>query len=168
MFGFLKRVAHDGSALPASHPLPSGDAALLDAYSNAVTAAVAKLAPAVVQLSVSGGGENARQGTGSGVILSPDGLLLTNSHVAGSAARITVATSDGRRLSARVLGDDPDTDLCLLRAETREALPHARLGDSSRLKAGQLAIAIGNPLGFSATVTAGVVSAVGRSLRART
>jgi len=170
MFGYIKRVAHDGS-LPASAAAPPpDDAALLDSYSNAVTAVVAKLSPAVVQLAVSGpgNGENARQGTGSGVILSPDGLILTNSHVAGGAARITVATSDGRRLTARVIGDDPDTDLCLIRAETREPLPYATLGDSARLKPGQLAIAIGNPLGFSATVTAGVVSAVGRSLRART
>jgi S1-C subfamily serine protease len=168
MFGFIRRVAHDGSALPASPAPPPDDAALLDAYSDTVTAVVAKLAPAVVQLAVAGNGENARTGTGSGVILSPDGLVLTNSHVAGGAARITVAAGDGRRLSARVIGDDPDTDLCLIRAETSEALPHARLGDSARLKPGQLAIAIGNPLGFSATVTAGVVSAVGRSLRART
>jgi S1-C subfamily serine protease len=168
MFGFIRRVAHDGSALPASPAPPPDDAALLDAYSDTVTAVVAKLAPAVVQLAVAGNGENAHTGTGSGVILSPDGLVLTNSHVAGGAARITVAAGDGRRLSARVIGDDPDTDLCLIRAETSEALPHARLGDSARLKPGQLAIAIGNPLGFSATVTAGVVSAVGRSLRART
>jgi S1-C subfamily serine protease len=169
MFGFIRRVAHDGSALPASPAPPPDDDALLDAYSDTVTAVVAKLAPAVVQLAVrGGGGENAHRGTGSGVILSPDGLVLTNSHVAGGGARIEIATADGRRLGARVLGDDPDTDLCLLRAETQEALPHARLGDSARLKPGQIAIAIGNPLGFSATVTAGVVSAVGRSLRART
>jgi S1-C subfamily serine protease len=166
MFGYIQRVAHDGS-LPASAAAPPpDDAALLDAYSNSVTAVVAKLSPAVVQLAVSD--PKGRRGTGSGVILSPDGLILTNSHVAGVAGEITVATSDGRRLSARVLGDDPDTDLCLLRAETREALPHATLGDSAAVKPGQLAIAIGNPLGFSATVTAGVVSAVGRSLRART
>ncbi len=167
MFGFIRRIAYDGSA-PAPLPSPPpGDAAALDAYSNTVTAVVAKLAPAVVQLAVSGAG-SARRGTGSGVILSPDGLILTNSHVAGRAGRITAATSDARRLPARVLGDDPDTDLCLLRAETSEVLPHATLGDSARLKPGQVAIAIGNPLGFSATVTAGVVSAVGRSLRART
>ena len=165
MFGFIRRVAHDGSALPASPAPPPDDAALLDAYSDTVTAVVAKLAPAVVQLAVAGNGENARTGTGSGVILSPDGLVLTNSHVAGGAARITVAAGDGRRLSARVIGDDPDTDLCLIRAETSEALPHARLGDSARLKPGQLAIAIGNPFGFQYSVTAGVVSALGRSLR---
>jgi S1-C subfamily serine protease len=172
MFGFIRRVDYDGSAPAASPAPPPDDAALLDAYSNTVTAVVATLSPAVVQLAVTGparnGDEHGRHGTGSGVILSPDGLILTNSHVAGGASRIVVATSDGRRLNARVLGDDPDTDLCLIRAETREALPHATLGDSARVKPGQLAIAIGNPLGFSATVTTGVVSAVGRSLRART
>jgi S1-C subfamily serine protease len=169
MFGYIRRVADDGSAMPASPAPPPDDAALLDAYSNTVTAVVAKLAPAVVQLAVtSGAGKHARRGTGSGVVLSPDGLILTNSHVAGGASEIAVATSDGRRLPARVFGDDPDTDLCLIRAETREALPHATLGDSALLKPGQVAIAIGNPLGFSATVTTGVVSAVGRSLRART
>jgi S1-C subfamily serine protease len=168
MFGYIRRVDHDGSAPAVSPAPPLDDAALLDAYSSTVTAVVAKLAPAVVQLAVSSGGEKGRHGTGSGVILSPDGLILTNSHVAGGAAQIMVATSDGRRLPARVLGDDPDTDLSLIRAETREALPHATLGDSARLRPGQLAIAIGNPLGFSATVTTGVISAVGRSLRART
>ena len=168
MLDTIRRVAYDDSA-PASGPAPlppADDTALLDAYSTAVTAVVAKLAPAVVQLAVSD--PKGRRGTGSGVILSPDGLILTNSHVAGGGGEIAVATSDGRRLRARVLGDDPDTDLCLLRAETHEALPHATLGDSARLRPGQLAIAIGNPLGFSATVTTGVVSAVGRSLRAST
>ena len=144
------------------------DGELLDAYSPAVTAVVAKVAPAVVQLVVSGRKEGGSGGTGSGVVLSPDGLVLTNSHVAAGSARIAVATGDGRFIPARLLGDDPDTDLALLRLETPEALPHAALGDSARLRPGQLAIAIGSPLGFSATVTAGVISAVGRSLRART
>jgi S1-C subfamily serine protease len=171
MFGYIRLVDHDGRSRPTPPAAPLDDGALLDAYSNAVTAVVAKLSPAVAQLAVAGSGGHGRRsraGTGSGVILSPDGLILTNSHVAGEAARITVAISDGRQLDARILGDDPDTDLCLLRADTREALPHAQLGDSSRLRPGQLAIAIGNPLGFSATVTAGVVSAVGRTLRGRT
>jgi S1-C subfamily serine protease len=165
MFGYIRLVDHEGSA-PRRDAAPApDDAPLLDAYSNAVTGVVGKLAPTVVQLAVSDA--RGRAGTGSGVILSPDGLILTNSHVAGGAQRIAAATGDGRKLSARVLGDDPDTDLCLLRAEGSEALPHATLGDSSRLKPGQLAIAIGNPLGFSATVTAGVISAVGRTLRGR-
>jgi S1-C subfamily serine protease len=166
MFGYIRLVDGGGGVRQPATPAPPDDAPLLDAYSNAVTEVVAKLAPAVVQLAVSRR-EGGRAGTGSGVILAPDGLILTNSHVAGGATRITAGTSDGREMPARVLGDDPDTDLCLLRAETREALPHATLGDSSRLRPGQLAIAIGNPLGFSATVTAGVVSAVGRTLRSR-
>ncbi len=137
------------------------DLPLLDAYSRAVTAAVAKVGPAVVQIAV------ARRGAGSGVTISPDGLILTNSHVAQGAARVLVATAHGRALAARVIGDDPDTDLALLRVESGANLPHAALGDSAQLKPGQMAIAIGNPLGFSATVTAGIISATGRSLRAR-
>ncbi len=143
-----------------SAPAPVPDAPLVDAYSRAVTSAVAKVAPAVVQIAV------ADRGAGSGVTISSDGLILTNSHVAGGAARVLVATADGRHLGARLIGDDPDTDLALLRIESGETLPHAALGDSSRLKPGQMAIAIGNPLGYSATVTAGIVSATGRSLRA--
>jgi S1-C subfamily serine protease len=142
-------------------PLPA-DAGLLDAYSAAVTAAAARAGPAVVNVatrSARGGG------AGSGVVVSPDGLILTNSHVAHGAGALAIATSDGRRFPAQLLGDDPDTDLALLRAETDAALPAASLGNSASLRPGQLAIAIGNPLGFSSTVTAGVVSALGRTLR---
>ncbi|MEI8144400.1 MAG: trypsin-like peptidase domain-containing protein [Alphaproteobacteria bacterium] len=142
------------------------DRALLDAYSRAVVDIVDTVGPSVVRLSVTGK-EGRRPGTGSGVILSPDGLILTNSHVAGNAKAIRVATQDGRELSARVVGDDPDTDLALVRVDDPGHLPAAKLGDSKALKRGQLAVAIGNPLGFESTVTAGVVSALGRSLRAQ-
>ncbi len=144
-------------------PMPP-DAGLLDAYSAAVTTAVGRAGPSVVNVAV--GGLRGRGG-GSGVIVSPDGLVLTNSHVIADATRIEVTTAEGTRFPARLLGDDPDTDLALLRAETDAALPAAMLGESAGLRVGQVAIAIGNPLGFSNTVTAGVVSALGRTLAGR-
>ena len=158
---------------PAEPPAPPAeDAALLDAYSRAVIDVVETVSPAVVRLDVrpaEGGRQDSRGGgSGSGVIVSPDGLVLTNSHVAGGASRIRATTAEGQSLTARVVGDDPDTDLALVRINEAVTLPFAPLGDSRRLKRGQLVIAIGNPLGFESTVTAGVVSALGRSLRAST
>ena len=144
--------------------LPPPDAALLDAYARAVTAAVERAGPTVLHVAVRG---QRGQGAGSGVVVSPDGLVLTNAHVAAGAEALQVTTADGRPMPARLLGADRDTDLALLRAETSLSLPAAELGDSSALRVGQLAIAIGNPLGFSSTVTAGVVSALGRSLAGR-
>jgi S1-C subfamily serine protease len=141
---------------------------LLDAYSSAVVRVVEAVSPSVVQVRVRGVRQGqAAQGAGSGSILSPDGLILTNNHVVEGASAIELATIDARHFPARVLGRDPDTDIAVLRAETSDRLPAARLGNSKLVKAGQIAIAIGNPLGFESTVTAGIVSAVGRSLRAQ-
>ena len=145
----------------------TNDAALLDSYSNTVVDVVDAVSPAVVHVQVRGsrGGRNG-QGSGSGVIVSPDGLVLTNNHVIDGAQTIALAQGDGQRFGARLIGRDPDTDLAVLRAETTERLKFARLADSKKLRPGQIAIAIGNPLGFQSTVTAGIISAVGRSLRA--
>ncbi len=152
----------------SASPQPADDAALLDAYSRTVIDVVDSVSPAVVRLDVKPS-EQARQGgSGSGVIVSPDGLVLTNSHVVGGTSRLRVTTADGQSLTAVVVGDDPDTDLALLRINESVTLPFAPLGDSRHLRRGQLVIAIGNPLGFESTVTGGVVSALGRSLRART
>jgi S1-C subfamily serine protease len=151
---------------PQADPVPADDQALLDAYSRAVIDVVDRVGPAVVRLDVKSSGERRGGGSGSGVIVAPDGLVLTNSHVVGGSPRVDVTTVDGRRLGARVVGDDPDTDLALVHVEAAVTLSAARLGDSKRLKRGQLVIAIGNPLGFESTVTTGVISALGRSLRA--
>jgi S1-C subfamily serine protease len=161
--------AETATGLPASRPdpLPPEDHALLDAYSRAVIDVVDRIGPAVVRLDMRARSESPRGGSGSGVVVAPDGLVLTNSHVVGGASRVDVTTVDGRTLGAHVVGDDPDTDLALVRADSAVTLPSARLGDSKALRRGQLVIAIGNPLGFESTVTTGVVSALGRSLRSR-
>ena len=158
----------DSDSLDQGPGIPSspGDAALLDDYSRVVSDVVDRVGPSVVRIDVRKNGRSA--GSGSGVIISSDGLALTNSHVVQGSRTVSLTTLEGRELQARVLGDDPDTDLALLRVEADVALPAAKLGDSAKLKRGQIAIAIGNPLGFDATVTAGVVSALGRSLQSRT
>ncbi|HEY2144847.1 MAG TPA: trypsin-like peptidase domain-containing protein [Steroidobacteraceae bacterium] len=152
---------------------PNDDAQLLDAYSGAVVGALERVAPAVTYIEVMRraarkGERGARpvQGSGSGFLFTPDGYLLTNSHVVDGADEIRVRLNDEARLHADLVGNDPDSDLAVLRIGSPVALPFAEFGDSSHLKVGQVAIAIGNPLGYAKTVTAGVVSALGRTLRA--
>jgi S1-C subfamily serine protease len=143
---------------------PPGEADLMDAYSRTVVGAVETVGPSVVRLHPLRAGYGA-EGVGSGFVVASDGFILTNSHVARGAAQSEIVAHDGRSLRARLVGDDPDTDLALLRTEHPIDLPSVRLGDSKKLRQGQLIVAIGAPLGFQATVTAGVVSALGRSLR---
>jgi S1-C subfamily serine protease len=154
-----------GESNGAGSAPPLADDAALDAYSRVVTDVVDRIGPSVVRIDIRRNGKNG--GSGSGVIVSPDGLALTNSHVVQGAKTVALKTMEGREFSARVLGDDPDTDLALLRVEESVTLPAAKLGDSGKLRRGQIAIAIGNPLGFDATVTTGVISALGRSLQSR-
>jgi S1-C subfamily serine protease len=154
----------------------ANDAFLLDAYSRTVSEVVERVAPGVAAVRVGGGGEGA--GSGSGFLFTPDGYLLSNSHVvrtgrpswpkAAARPAFGVSLDDGREFAARLVGDDPDTDLAVLHIDglSNGALTHAPLGTSVGLKRGEIAIAIGNPLGFAHTVTSGIVSALGRSMRA--
>jgi len=146
------------------------EAEVLDAYSRAVVSVVEQVGPAVVSIAAASGappGRAERMGAGSGVLITPDGYVLTNSHVVHAAGRLEVTLTEGRTLGATMVGDDPATDLAVIRVSA-SGLPAATLGQSATLRVGQLVIAIGNPLGFQSTVSAGVVSALGRSLRGAT
>lgn len=156
------RISHPNDSLIA--PVHR-DVALLDEYSRTVVGAVDHVAPSVVNIAVPPGQVSAG-GSGSGFIIAPDGFILTNSHVVSGASELIVNLSDGREFSACAVGDDPDTDLAVIRIDA-PPLSYVRLADSEALRVGQLAIAIGNPLGFQASVTAGVISALGRSMRAQ-
>ena len=168
-------IVDDGDAAASgSHAeAPLDDAPLLDAYSGAVIGALERVAPAVTFIEVQAkgrpakGGRAPERGSGSGFLFTPDGYLLTNSHVVDGADEISVRLNDDTRFAADLVGNDPDSDLAVLRIGSPGALPYVEFGDSANLKVGQVAIAIGNPLGYSKSVTTGVVSALGRTLRAK-
>jgi S1-C subfamily serine protease len=174
---YLENVDSNFSVPPVGEtpPKASSDDSLLDAYSRAVTTAVERVSPSLVNIEVHharrarSGEEREQRGGGSGFVFTPDGLILTNSHVVHDARRISVTLSDGRRMPATAIGDDPASDLAVVRSDephpSEAAFVAAALGDSQQLRAGQVVIALGSPYGFQSSVTAGVVSALGRSLR---
>ncbi len=168
----LGLLLHDASSAPESPPAPgasaSDDSALLDEYSRTVVSVAERVASSVVNIDIkqqrrSRHGAREIGGSGSGFVIARDGFILTNSHVVHDATQITVNLPDGREYPGRLIGDDPETDLAVIRIDAPQ-LVHVRLADSENLRVGQLVVAIGNPLGFQASVTAGVISALGRSM----
>ena len=154
MLDFTSDIADDGLSSQTAEPAGDHDRVLLDAYSNAVIDVTERVGPAVVRVETGPKVRSARErgGLGSGIVISPDGLVLTNSHVVGAAKEIRLRDTEGFVSDAHVLGVDPDTDLALLRADGARDLAYASLGNSKSLRRGQLVVAIGNPLGFESTV----------------
>jgi S1-C subfamily serine protease len=168
--GALNGNAHSAATEAPVQP-PATDDELLDNYSRTVTRVVEQVGPAVVNIRVHHAGHERQQGaesggTGSGFVIAPDGYILTNSHVVHGAGRIEVTLADGHTFGAALIGEDPETDLAVIRINASQ-LAHARLGNSQSVRVGQIAVAIGSPFGFHQTVTAGVVSALGRSMRSQ-
>jgi S1-C subfamily serine protease len=160
---FIQDSLTEPSPTPA---VAASDSDLLDAYSQAVTATVRRAGPSVVHIQARSG-KKGHGGSGSGFLISPDGFVMTNSHVVHGADEVRAQTPDGRESRADVVGDDPDTDLAVLRIDLPD-LHHLAFGDSGKIAVGQIAVAIGNPLGLDNTVTAGIVSALGRTFPSRT
>ena len=168
----LGLLLHDAISAPESPAATGGstsdDSTLLDEYSRTVVSVAERVAPSVVNIDIkqqrqSRQGAREIDGSGSGFVIAPDGFILTNSHVVHHATQISVNLPDGREYPGRLIGDDPETDLAVIRIDASQ-LVHVRLADSENLRVGQLVVAIGNPLGFQASVTAGVISALGRSM----
>ncbi|MGC3991319.1 MAG: trypsin-like peptidase domain-containing protein [Chthoniobacteraceae bacterium] len=156
-------LPEDAAPVLAGASAPVNDGALLDEYSRTISAVVNRVAPSVVNIRVTG--KNGRNGGGSGFIIARDGFILTNSHVVRDAVALEVTLHDARTYPAELIGEDPDTDLAVVRIDAPD-LQHLRLADSSQIRVGQIAVAIGSPYGFQQTVTAGVISALGRTMRA--